>query len=257
MRDVRFRYPGSENFALDGISLDVPAGSLIAVTGPVGSGKSALLRVLLGLYAPDSGGVIVGGRSTADWPSDERAVRVAYLPQEPGLISGTVRENIGMDEEDPNLESDVLARSGLERDVRDFPHGMKTHIGEGGIQISGGQRQRIALARALAAGRGRHPGLLLLDDPFASIDVETEGHIIAALRKAYGPTAAPKLRSTLVLCSHRLAAFSRADRVIVLDQGRIIEQGTHGELLSAGKLYARIYQAQHRIEESSRPGENR
>ncbi len=128
-------------------------------------------------------------------------------------------------------------------------------LGMGGIVVSGGQRQRIALARALAAGRGRHLGLLLLDDPFASIDVETEGKIVDALREAYGSSAAPEHRATLVLCSHRLAAFPHADNIIILDQGRVAEQGTHDELLATGGLYAHIYRAQHRIEQSSRPGD--
>jgi ATP-binding cassette, subfamily B, multidrug efflux pump len=253
LKNVSFRYPGSDLSALDGISVDIPAGSLIAVTGPIGAGKSALLRVLTGVYHPQGGRVNVDGASVADWDPDERAARVAYVPQDPGLFSGTVRENLGLDEGDRKLESVVLARSGLQRDVMGFPEGVKTLIGERGIRISGGQRQRIALARALAAGRGQSPGLLLLDDPFASIDVETEGLIITALREAYGPGAAKKDRATLILCSHRLAAFPQADRVIVLDRGRIIEEGTHESLLSTDGLYARIFKAQHRIDDSSLP----
>ena len=257
MRGVSFRYPNSEQLALDDVSLRIPAGSLTAITGPIGSGKSALLRVLLGLYAPYAGDVVVDGHLISEWPSDERAVRMAYLPQEPGLFSGTARENIGVDLGDAELEREILARSGLERDVREFPDGLDTFIGEGGIVVSGGQRQRIALARALAVGRGRHLGLLLLDDPFASIDVETEGQIVDALREAYGSSAAPEHRATLVLCSHRLAAFPHADNIIILDQGRVTEQGTHDELLATGGLYAHIYRAQHRIEQSSRSGDGR
>jgi len=260
IRGVSFRYPDSEQLALDDITLKIPAGSLTAITGPIGSGKSALLRVLLGLYAPCAGDVVVDGRSISEWPSDEKALRMAYLPQEPGLFSGTARENIGFDLcdaelDDAKLEQEIVMRSGLERDVREFPNGLDTFIGEGGIEVSGGQRQRIALARALAAGRGRHLGLLLLDDPFASIDVETEGKIVDALRQAYGLPAAEEHRATLVLCSHRLAAFPHADNIIILDQGRITEQGTHDELLTAGGLYAHIYRAQHRIEQPSRPGD--
>jgi len=253
LSEVSFRYPGSDIPALDGISLDIPSGSLIAVTGPIGSGKSALLRVLTGIYPPQYGSVQVDGKEIAEWVPDVRAARVAYMPQEAGLFSGTVRENLGLDERDARLENSVLARAGLERDIQGFPDGMDTLIGERGIRVSGGQRQRIALARALAAGGGKNPGLLLLDDPFASVDVETEGVIIQALRKAYGPAAAEEERATLVLCSHRLAAFPQADRVIVLDRGRIIEEGTHASLIKAGELYARIFNAQHRIDDAARP----
>ena len=181
---------------------------------------------------------------------------MAYLPQESGLFSGTVRQNIGLAGGDEELARTILFRSGLERDIREFPDGLDTFIGEGGVQVSGGQRQRIALARALAAGRGRHMGLLLLDDPFSSIDVETEGEIVAALRQAYGTHAVPDQRSSLVLCSHRLAAFPLADNIIILDQGRIIEQGAHNDLLAADGLYARIYRARHLIEGSARSRDN-
>ncbi len=255
--DVHFRYPGSDTQALDGISLDVPAGSLIAITGPIGAGKSALLRVMMGIYPPGNGTVHVNGIPVGEWARDERTARVAYVPQEPGLFSGTVKENLGLDEDDSALENELLARSGLERDVREFPEGVHTLIGERGIRVSGGQRQRIALARALAAGRGKSPGMLLLDDPFASIDVATEGEIIGALRKAYGPAAPMEDRATVILCSHRLAAFPQADRVVVLDRGKIVEEGTHESLLSARGLYARIFAAQHRIDDASLPERER
>jgi len=193
IQDVSFRYPGSDTNALDGVSLGVPAGSLIAITGPIGSGKSALLRVLAGIYRPTGGLISFDGIPMDDWKRDEKAVRVAYVPQDPGLFSGTISENLGLDDGNDILDHALLRRAGLERDIREFPEGLHTLIGERGIRISGGQRQRIALARALAAGRGHSPGLLLLDDPFAAIDVETEGAIIAALRQAYGPAAARKI----------------------------------------------------------------
>lgn len=248
LEGVTFHYPDNARPALADVSLSIAPGSLTAITGPIGAGKSALLRVLTGLYAPQAGHVRVEGRAIGEWPADERALRLAYLPQEPGLFAGTVRENLGLEAPDPALEQALIARASLSQDVRAFPQGLDTLIGEGGVQISGGQRQRLALARALATGRGAHLGLLLLDDPFAAIDVETEGQIIAALREAYGAEAPPERRATVVLVSHRLAAFPHADQIIVLDQGRVVEQGTHAALLTANGLYARIYRAQHQIE---------
>ena len=253
--DMTFSYPGSDHPALDGITLEIPAGSLTAITGPIGSGKTALLQVTAGLYAPLSGDVSLDGRRLSEWASAERSLRIACLPQETGLFSGTVRENIGLEEREESLERDIIALSGLERDVAEFPRGLDTLIGEGGVRVSGGQRQRIALARALAVGRGRSPGLLLLDDPFSSVDVDTEGRIIDALRQAYVSPTAPEQRATLIICSHRLAAFPHADRVILLDKGKITEDGTHGELIAAGGLYAHIYRAQHRIERPKERGE--
>jgi ABC-type multidrug transport system fused ATPase/permease subunit len=137
-----------------------------------------------------------------------------------------------------------VALAALEDDLRRFPAGLETEIGELGIRVSGGQRQRIALARALAAAGPTGPGLLVLDDPFSAVDVETEARIVAGLREAFGPLAPPERRATILLCSHRLAAFPRADLVVVLDHGRVVERGSHEALMAAGGLYARIYRAQ-------------
>jgi len=252
--EVTFRYPASDHPALDGVSLNIAAGSLTAITGPIGAGKTALLQMIAGLYAPQHGHLFLGGRPLAEWTEVERSVRLGYLPQAPGLFSGTIRENLGIEGLDESLEEEIIARSGLERDVAELPRGLDTRIGEGGVRVSGGQRQRIALARALAAGRGDSPGLLLLDDPFASVDVDTEGKIVEALRDAYVSGSAPERRATLVICSHRLAAFPHADRVILLDRGRVAEDGTHAELLAADGTYAHIYRAQHRIEMPVREG---
>ena len=132
----------------------------------------------------------------------------------------------------------------LEEDVRAFPHGLDTDIGELGIRISGGQRQRVGLARAMAAAAPGYPGLLVLDDPFSAVDVATEARIVAALRQAFGPDAPLEQRVTIVVCSHRLAAFPHADAVMVLREGRIEEKGTHAELVESRGLYGRIYRAQ-------------
>src|SRR5262249_6939922 len=136
----------------------------------------------------------------------------------------------------------------LDADVAGFPDGVETQIGELGVRISGGQRQRLGLARAIAADAPDPPGLLVLDDPFSAVDVETEARIVAALREAFGPQRPERERVTILLCSQRLAAFPQADRVVVLENGSIEEEGTHEELLARGGLYSRIYRAQTRSE---------
>jgi len=239
IQNITFRYPGATEPALKNVSLEIPAGALVAVTGPVGSGKSALARALLGLYPLESGRVLFDGHAPA----------VGYLPQEPFLFSGSVRENILFGVNHTNGIERTIDLAALGDDLRSFPAGIETPIGELGIRVSGGQRQRIALSRALAAFAPHAPGLLVLDDPFSSLDVDTESRIVAGLREAFGPLAARERRATILLCSHRLAAFPHADMVVVLDKGRIVECGTHAELFRAGKLYARIYDAQRRMEQ--------
>lgn len=236
LRDVVFSYGGPSARALDGVSLDIPAGSLVAVTGPVGSGKSALAKAMLGLYPLTRGAVTVGG-----WDAAQHRNDIGYLAQEPFLFSGTVRENIAMGRAQAGLEAmRAVAIAALNEDVRAFAEGVDTQIGERGIRVSGGQRQRIALARAAAS----QPRLLILDDPFSAVDVGTEAHIIARLRADFGRAAPVAQQATIILCSHRLAAFAQADIVVVLEAGRVVEQGTHASLLAAGGTYARICAAQ-------------
>jgi ABC-type bacteriocin/lantibiotic exporter with double-glycine peptidase domain len=246
-RAVDFSYPESAGkLAIADLNLEVAAGTLVAITGPVGSGKSALARLAAGVYPPDRGRVLTDGMPVAELEPLERAQRVGYLGQEPHLFSGSIAENVllladasSADLDDPRLR-DAVQLAALERDIETMPEGLRTEIGELGVRVSGGQRQRIALARAIAAG-WRVPGLLVLDDPFSAVDVHTEASIAAALRQAVGGA------STILLCSHRLAAFPYADQVVVLDHGRIEEQGSHTELLAGEGLYARIFHAQARL----------
>src|SRR6266567_2235375 len=226
----------------------VVAGALIGVTGPVGSGKTALTRAILGLYPLESGSVLIDGWPVEELPASERTGLIGYLPQNALLFSGSLRENVTLTPEGAAAGDDFLMRAMrlavLEEDVRAFPHGLDTDIGELGIRISGGQRQRVGLARAMAAAAPGYPGLLVLDDPFSAVDVATEARIVAALRHAFGPDAPLEQRVTIVVCSHRLAAFPHADAVMVLREGRIEEKGTHAELVESRGLYGRIYRAQ-------------
>ena len=233
LEGVRYRYPEAAQEALHGIDLRLEPGETVAITGPVGSGKSTLLALLTAIVQPGAGRVTVAGRPLADFDPLALRRRVAVVPQETFLFSMTVAENIAMGAEDAVSREQIAAAAdaaALSADLATFPDGYDQLVGERGITLSGGQKQRLALARALV----RESDLLILDDALSSVDSATETEILAALRGQAGSPA-----RTVLLVSQRTSALRLADRILVLDGGRIVEQGSHDELLRAGGRYAR------------------
>ncbi len=237
-RDLRFGYEGGRP-VLDGIELTVEAGETIAVVGRTGSGKSTLLSLLLRVDDPPAGTIRIGGRDIRGIPLPDLRRNVVAVPQETFLFSDTIAANVAFGNPDATPEeiAEAVRAAGLGSDLAGFPKGLETVVGERGITLSGGQKQRTALARALVS---KAP-ILILDDAFSSVDTETEARILAGLRAA----AAGR---TLFLVSHRLSTIQDADRIVVLDQGRVAESGTHEELLAKGGLYAALAERQ-RLEE--------
>jgi ATP-binding cassette, subfamily B, multidrug efflux pump len=237
VNDLSFSYPGSDHKVLQGISFGVNKGNFVGITGPVGSGKSALAMVLTGLY-PYSGEILIGGRNLYSLSATERSQTFAYAGEDAFLFSASIRQNITFlealesAEETKRLEAAVHTAA-LSDDMALFPQGLETLIGERGARLSGGQRQRVSLARAIFSGNP----VLILDDPFSAVDIGTEQRMIDRIRKDLKGT-------TVLVFSHRLASFTGADQILVLDKGRVTEQGDHKKLMINGGMYQKIYSAQ-------------
>ncbi|NND01651.1 MAG: ATP-binding cassette domain-containing protein [Acidimicrobiia bacterium] len=233
--DVDFRYPDREVLVLNGVSLEARPGDVVAIVGPSGAGKSTLVQLIPRFFDVAAGAVLVDGIDVRERRIADLRQTMAAVPQETQLFSGTIAENLRVgkpDADSSELEAAAVAANADEF-ISAFPEGYETVVGERGVKLSGGQRQRVSIARALL----KDPRILLLDEATSSLDSEAEALVQAALDKLM------EGRTTFVI-AHRLSTVRNADMILVLDEGTIVQQGTHDELMDSGGLYRDLYQAQ-------------
>jgi len=243
LENVSFAYNAAPAAAdrpvLSGINLIVPAGTFVGIVGPPGSGKTTLLNLLPRLYDTTGGRILLDRQDIRDIRLSSLRSQMAFVPQEPFLFAGSIRQNITLNAPAiaENEMEKAVAGAALDETIRSMPNGLETVVGEKGIVLSGGQKQRIALARALLTPAA----ILLLDDPISQVDLQTGTKIISTLRSMAG-------NRTIVVISHRMSAVRHADRIITMENGRITEAGSHDELMAGERYYARTYRLQE-IEE--------
>ena len=235
-RHVSWTYPETGIQALNDLSFDVHPGETLGITGRTGSGKSTVLQLAMRMMDPQEGEVAVDGTPLPEWDLETMRNGVGYVPQDVFLFSDTIGHNIafgsqGLDFQGPEVRQ-AARDAGVSGDIEGFDKKYNTLLGERGVNLSGGQKQRISIARALI----RKPALLLLDDCLSAVDTETEDAILVAIERQEA--------SCTVMVSHRLASLRGADRILVLDDGKLVEQGTHAELLHEGGLYATMHAQQ-------------
>jgi ATP-binding cassette subfamily B protein len=217
------------------VSLEIPAGSTVAIVGHTGSGKTTLVSLIPRMLDPTAGAVLFDGVDVRDYSPEELRSNIGFVPQETFLFSTTLAENIAFGVKGATPEQILRAAevAGLGPDIDGFPGGLDTVVGERGITLSGGQKQRTAIARAIM----RDPAVLILDDALSSVDTLTEERILSALQEIMRGR-------TTILISHRVSTVRNADRIFVVEFGRVAEQGTHAELIGKGGYYADLYQKQ-------------
>jgi ATP-binding cassette subfamily B protein len=236
-RDVSFTYPETGIEALKNVSFHVPAGSTLAIVGHTGSGKSTIADLIGRLYDPTSGTVLIDGVPLPDIALETLRRHLGVVPQEVFLFSDSISNNIAFSLEpgaDRQERVEAAARlAQVHHDIRAFPKGYGTMLGERGVTLSGGQKQRVSIARAVVG----EPKILLFDDPLSAVDTATEEAILTGLDRVM-------MGRTTVIISHRISAVQAADHIIVLAHGRIAEEGKHRSLVQQGGLYAELYEEQ-------------
>ncbi len=235
LNGLSFSYPQTTAKVLDGISLDIPYGSSLGILGRTGSGKTTLMNLLLRMYQVEPDMIAIGSKDILDYDHNQVRALFGVVPQDNFLFSSTIQENIAFTSRtiDEALVRETARTSQIEEEIMGLPNGFDTILGERGVNLSGGQKQRSSIARALY----RHPKFLILDDSLSAVDTDTEERILSYLKEELA-------NRTSIVISHRISTLRNLDKIIVLDEGKIIEYGTHQELINNGKLYHDIYQKQ-------------
>ena len=231
---VSWTYPDTGIQALNNVSFTLHAGETLGITGRTGSGKSTVLQLAMRMMDPQEGRVSLDGTPLPEWDLDAMKQDLGYVPQDVFLFSDTIGNNIAFGQGEANEQQvrQAAQDAGVRQDIEGFEHGFDTMLGERGVNLSGGQKQRISIARALV----KRPRILFLDDCLSAVDTETEDAILAAIDQQEA--------SCTLMVSHRLASLRNADRILVMDEGKVVESGTPDELLAAGGLYATMFEQQ-------------